>query len=55
MGQLKTGKLYFTDKVKNRALPKDAYFVQQGYTVEYFLANGASQSVLNAMDKYGIK
>ena len=33
MGQLKTGKLYFTDQVKNRDLPKDAYFVQQGYTV----------------------
>ena len=40
MGQLKTGKLYFTDQVKNRDLPKDAYFVQQGYTVEYFLENG---------------
>ena len=47
--------LKLTDQVKNRDLPKDAYFVQQGYTVEYFLANGASQSVLNAMDKYGIK
>lgn len=55
MGQLKTGKLYLTEQVKNLDFPKDAFFIQQGYEVEYFLENGASKNVLAEMKKYGIK
>lgn len=54
IGQLKTGKVYHGEQAKID-LEKDAWLVEQQYTVEYILEGGASKPFLDKLDELGIK